>query len=56
MVTGRQPFLEAKEEEGWYKKFCHDNEFTDLISRMLHNDPERRISIQEIKKHKWMSM
>merc|ERR1719361_544980 len=68
LLGGYPPFEHAKDSDEWYqfivaKKYknfwkSHRNcglrqQETDLITRMLCFDPEKRISISKIKKHQW---
>merc|ERR1719361_3310237 len=68
LLGGYPPFEHAKDSDKWYqfivaKKYknfwkSHRNcglrqQETDLITRMLCFDPEKRISISKIKKHQW---
>merc|ERR1712154_348012 len=70
LLGGYPPFEHAKESDKWYqfianKKYknfwkSHRNcglrqQETDLITRMICYDPDKRISIEKIKKHQWFT-
>lgn len=61
LVTGRAPFQEANDSETlmmildckFYLPEYLSPECSDLISRMIVRDPNKRISLDEIKYHAW---
>jgi len=70
LLTGYPPFNHARKEDPWYKPLTKSNpeQFwkqhkgcgvpeacKDLIVRMLCYKPNKRITIDEIKKHKWFN-
>ena len=70
MVYGSPPFIKASDndphyeimqnEKDEYKKFLTtlgdaDESFQDFIIAMLHKNPEKRLTIRQIKKHPWFN-
>lgn len=70
LLGGYPPFEHAKESDKWYqfivnKKYknfwkSHRNcglrqQETDLITRMICFDPDKRISLEKIRKHSWFT-
>ena len=70
LLGGYPPFEHARESDKWYqfivnKKYknfwkSHRNcglrqQETDLITRMICYDPDKRISLEKIKKHSWFT-
>lgn len=68
LLSGYPPFEHAKKEDHWYghiakKEYKHfwkahrgcgiSPSAMDLITRMLHYQPEKRISLPQIKQHDW---
>jgi len=68
LLSGYPPFEHAKKEDNWYghiakkeyKYFWKSHKgcgisppAMDLITRMLHYSPEKRISLPQIKQHDW---
>lgn len=68
LLGGYPPFEHAKDSDKWYQFIVHKKyknfwkshrncglrqAETDLITRMLCYDPDKRISIAKIKKHQW---
>ncbi|KAL4490939.1 hypothetical protein ABPG72_008675 [Tetrahymena utriculariae] len=71
MVMSSAPFGSTSSSDRYYSRFCMDNknnfwkifaynykptnEFKDLMHSMLERDPQKRITIQQIKMHPWMN-
>jgi len=70
LVRGIFPFKEARKEEYFYNLLCQgkyaeywnkvesaylSEEFKDLVQCMLSCDPSKRLSIEEIRAHPWMT-
>ena len=70
LLGGYPPFEHARDSDKWYQFIVHKKyknfwkshrncglrqQETDLITRMLCYDPEKRISISKIKKHQWFT-
>lgn len=68
LVTKHPPFIRADSSDRYYNKIIMGNlgkfwavhndldlseNFIDLISKMLNNEPEDRLTIEEIKAHPW---
>ena len=67
MISGELPFSVDDENDiktlidnvikGYYKELEYMSpECKDLIRRMLETNPEKRITLEEIKRHKWINM
>ncbi len=64
LVTGHAPFQEANDSETltmildckYYLPPSLSSECQDLIKQMLVRDPEKRILLESIAKHNWLSM
>jgi serine/threonine protein kinase len=65
MVSGKYPFEFAQDDDilDLYEKISKaefkmpegiDDDLKDLFTKMLEKDPEKRLSIREIKEHKWV--
>jgi serine/threonine protein kinase len=70
LLGGYPPFEHARDNDKWYQFIVHKKyksfwkshrncglrqEETDLITRMICYDPDKRISIDKIKKHSWFT-
>ncbi|EAR92948.2 Serine/Threonine kinase domain protein (macronuclear) [Tetrahymena thermophila SB210] len=71
MVMSSAPFGSTSSSDRYYSRFCMDNknnfwkifaynykptnEFKDLMHSMLERDPQKRITVQQIKMHPWMN-
>lgn len=61
MLTGLPPYVDRCPADVFdrilYEDFefppCFDNDARDLVEKCLKKDPRKRISIEEVKKHKW---
>ncbi len=61
LVTGRAPFQEANDSETltmildckYYLPSSLSTDCVDLISRMLVREPEKRLHLDEICRHRW---
>lgn len=56
LVTGLAPNCKETTNEKFWSAYAGDSltlEFKDLFSRMVAHDPTKRLTIEQIKSHKW---